>query len=144
MCASRHRHFKSGRTLSNVFHEVWPSFTASVAEPTLFWAAPEVRGPGADSAQIGSALGSSRRLRLHTLKFVILTVEKLIINSNFIGHIVVINCSKFMRNKRTRLFFFACLKDGDGATLNIRLRPTKKTASGGSATLDLSVCKSLN
>ena len=31
---------------------------SSVAEPPLFWAAPEVRGPGADSGsdQIGAAL----------------------------------------------------------------------------------------
>ena len=52
----------------------------SAAEPPLFWAS-EVQGPGADSGfssdQIGSAPAAgkkcgSKRLWLHTLKFVIL------------------------------------------------------------------------
>ena len=44
----------------------------SVADPPLFWATPEVRGPGADSGsgQIGSAP------RLHTLKFAIFSSYK--------------------------------------------------------------------
>ena len=40
--------------------------SSSVTEPPLFWAAPEVQGPGADSGsnQIGSALAPGKKRRL--------------------------------------------------------------------------------
>ena len=55
---------------------------SSVAEPPLIWAAPapDGQGPGADSGSdlLGSAPapGKKRRLRLHTLKFFILSFQK--------------------------------------------------------------------
>ena len=56
------------------------TYVTSVAEPPLFWAAPVVRGPGAlsGSTKLGrlrlqAKKGGSWRLRLHTLKFFILS-----------------------------------------------------------------------
>ena len=74
----------------------------SVAEPPFFWAAPapaaEAQSPGADSGsdQIGSALtsapvpekkGGSRRLRLQTLKSVILSSKKVNLFYSVLGHV---------------------------------------------------------
>ena len=48
--------------------------TGSVAEPPLFWAAPAPTYLGRLRLQVKR--GGSRRLRLHTLKFFILSFQK--------------------------------------------------------------------
>ena len=54
--------------------------SSNVAEPPHSWAAPDVRGPGTDSGQMGLApapekKSGSRRLLLLTIKFLILSSE---------------------------------------------------------------------
>ena len=71
----------SGSAILSTGNKYWylKILVISDAEPPLFLATPgpEVRGPGADSGsdQIGSAPapGKNRRLRVHTLTFLILS-----------------------------------------------------------------------
>ena len=100
----------------------------------FFRAPPEVWGPGADSIQIGSApapgkKSNSRRLRLLTLKLVILA-RKLIINTIlFYITFISINCSEFMFNTRTRLLFLKFF-------LPKRCSQSRKGGSGSRALTD--------
>ena len=100
----------------------------------FFRAPPEVWGPGADSIQIGSApapgkKSNSRRLRLLTLKLVILA-RKLIINTIlFYITFISINCSEFMFNTRTRLIFLKFF-------LPKRCSQSRKGGSGSRALTD--------
>ena len=76
----------------------------SVAEPPLFWAAPapDGQGPRADSSSdllgLTQAPGKKRRLRIHKLKFFILSFQKVnylyksILDHIYRSHLLLMSC----------------------------------------------------